>query len=127
MTNNDDLLMRLESTGGDKGFPWTTMQEAATRIRELEVELALYKGFHDGVCKTGTHVIVPNDVRQWPFYPIEMPYAKGGGGPAVIGEDAVGMVYEVWDRLYQTHGSFDKLPDAINAAMIKTAQEQYND
>jgi hypothetical protein len=34
-------------------------ERATARIRELEVELALYKGFHDCVCKTGTHVIVP--------------------------------------------------------------------
>ena len=25
----------------------------------LEAELAYYKGFHDGVCKDGTHVVVP--------------------------------------------------------------------
>lgn len=36
-----------------------TADKTAAHIRELEAELAFYKGFHDGVCKTGTHVIVP--------------------------------------------------------------------
>lgn len=34
--SDEELLGGLESTGGDKGFPWTVMRKAATRIRELK-------------------------------------------------------------------------------------------
>jgi uncharacterized protein YraI len=65
MTNNDDLLMRLESTGCDKGFPWTTMQEAAARIRELDARIKKSDEWAEQVSEKmfgvniGTNVIVP--------------------------------------------------------------------
>ena len=31
----------------------------ADRIQKLEAELAYYKGVHDGIYSTGTHVVVP--------------------------------------------------------------------
>lgn len=61
------------------------------------------------------------DVRRWPYYPIEMPVTDDGKGPATVGKDAVKITYEVWDRLYNSHGSFDNLPDAINEAMRLSA------
>ena len=51
-------------------------------IRELETELALYKGYHDGVEKNGTHVIVPvellTEIDQWhDFYVADAPEWEG--------------------------------------------------
>ncbi len=60
---------------------------------------------------------LPADVRQWPFYPIQMPFNADGKGPATIGVDAADIAYEVWDREFNTHASFNNLPDAINEAM----------
>jgi hypothetical protein len=60
---------------------------------------------------------LPTDTRLWPFYPIEMPLNKFQMGPATVGIDAATITYEVWDRDHTSHGSFDNLPDAINAAM----------
>lgn len=56
-------------------------------------------------------------VREWEYYPIEMPVDSEGRGPATMGVDAVRMTYEVWDQLFNVHASFDNLPDAINEAM----------
>lgn len=67
-------------------------------------------------------ITVPENVRRWPFYPIEMPVTADGQGPATVGADAAKITYEVWDRLYNSHGSFDNLPDAINEAMRKTVE-----
>lgn len=61
--------------------------------------------------------LLPSDVRQWFYYPIEMPLTEDGQGPATVGKDAARITYEVWDVLLNTHGSFDNLPDAINEAM----------
>lgn len=63
------------------------------------------------------HDIVVMDVRQWYYYPIEMPVTSNGDGPATVGIDAEKITYEVWDVLLNTHASFDNLPDAINEAM----------
>lgn len=60
---------------------------------------------------------LPADVRQWPFYPIQMPFNADGKGPATIGVDAADIAYEVWDIEFNTHASFNNLPDAINEAM----------
>jgi hypothetical protein len=57
-------------------------------------------------------------VQDWWHFPIEMPLDANGDGPATVGVDAVKITYEVWDRLLVTHGSFDNLPDAIDAAML---------
>ena len=57
------------------------------------------------------------DVRQWDYYPIEMPVTADGCGPATVGVDAVQITYELWDKLLTSHASFDNLPDAINEAM----------
>jgi hypothetical protein len=68
MTNSDDLLRRasehLEIDHNHEAglIPHATRKLAndlVARIRYLKAELALYKDFHDGVCETGTHVIVP--------------------------------------------------------------------
>lgn len=56
-------------------------------------------------------------VREWEYYPIEMPVDSEGRGPATIGVDAVRMTYEVWDQSFNTYASFDNMPDAINEAM----------
>ena len=57
----------------------------------------------------------PSDVRTWPFFPIIMPL-KNGTGPATY-EECDQITYEVWDLLFDTHGSFIYMPDAINKAM----------
>lgn len=51
---SDDLVQALRDS---KGWP-TLGHAAADRIEELEAELAYYRGFHDGICSTGTHVVV---------------------------------------------------------------------
>ena len=61
-----------------------------------------------------------NDVRTWPYYPIEMPSTKDGQGPATVGVDADKIEYEVWDHLCNSNGSYEYLPDAINEAMRLT-------
>lgn len=58
-----------------------------------------------------------DDVRAWWYYPIEFPLTADGRGPATVGVDAVKVEYHVWDQLYNTHGEFDNLPDAVNEAM----------
>ena len=67
-------------------------------------------------------ITVPANVREWLYYPIEMPMTADGKGPATVGKDAVKISYEVWDRLYNPHASFDNLPDAINEAMRLTIE-----
>ncbi len=57
------------------------------------------------------------DCRKWFYYPIEMPLTANNEGPATVGIDAAKITYEVWDMLFNTHGSFSNLPDAINEAM----------
>ncbi len=67
------------------------------------------------------------DCRKWFYYPIEMPLSKDGQGPATIGQDAEYITYEVWDVLFNTHGSFNNLPDAINEAIrLNTLLESEN-
>ena len=61
--------------------------------------------------------VVPSDIRRAFYYPIEMPVTADGHGPATVGVDAVKITYEVWDRLLNSHGSHDNLPDAINQAI----------
>lgn len=54
---------------------------------------------------------------DWFYYPIIIPMTEDDHGPAVIGEDAVKLVYEVWDQELTTHGRYETLYKAINAAM----------
>jgi hypothetical protein len=61
--------------------------------------------------------MLPTNVREWYFFPIEMPLSIDGQGPATVGVDAHQITYEVWDAELNTHGSFDNLPDAINKAI----------
>jgi uncharacterized membrane protein len=58
MTNNDDLLMRLESTGCDKGFPWTTMQEAAATIRKQQAEIERLRNYLERIEEASNHYAV---------------------------------------------------------------------
>lgn len=62
-------------------------------------------------------ISVDPNVRNWYYFPIEMPVDKDGCGPATLGVDAVRVTYEVWNALYETVARFDYLPDAINEAM----------
>lgn len=52
-----------------------------------------------------------------------MPVTTTGAGPATIGDDAVGLRFEVWDRELNTLADFEFLPDAINHAMIAASEE----
>lgn len=65
------------------------------------------------------NVTLPDDVRTWPYYPIEMPVTKDGQGPASVEKgEAHEITYEVWSRDFvETLGPFDNLPDAINLAI----------
>lgn len=56
------------------------------------------------------------NMRLWQYYPIEMLLNKDGHGPCNV-EEAHGLVYEVWDRAYNSHSTHKKLSDAINAAI----------
>lgn len=60
-------------------------------------------------------VIDSLDCREWWYYPVVMPLV-GGNGPASVLE-AEEITYEVWDKLLNTHGSYDNLYCAINEAM----------
>lgn len=54
--------------------------------------------------------------RDWFYYPITIPLAPSGMGPASI-EDATSITYEVWDQFCTSHGQFECLLDAINHAI----------
>lgn len=69
-------------------------------LPKLKAELAFYKGFHDGVCKTGTHVVVP----------VEPTEAMSRAGANVIRDTF--KAENQWKR-----------GQAIYRAMIKAAQE----
>ena len=64
---------------------------------------------------------------DWFYYPIIIPMADDNHGPAVIGEDAVKLVYEVWDQELTTHGRYETLYKAINAAMELEAKRINSD
>lgn len=56
--------------------------------------------------------------RSMRYYPIEMPVNAEGRGPASVGQDAVRIVYEVWEAdTFNSIGSFQYLSDAIAAAI----------
>jgi hypothetical protein len=59
MTNSDHLVYMTKADQQELYGLRRQTEQAAARIHELEFELARYKRFHDGVCNTGTHVIVP--------------------------------------------------------------------
>ena len=65
------------------------------------------------------------DMRNWPYVPIQMPYDKDGKGPCSI-EDAVKVVYEVWDECYVSHGTYDCLAEAVNVAMKLTLESYWS-
>lgn len=58
-----------------------------------------------------------NDIRKWFYYPIVIPVTCNGDGPAVVGEDAEHLTFDVWDQLCCSHGTYDNLLDAVNEAM----------
>lgn len=61
-------------------------------------------------------ISVSPNVREWYYFPIQMPVDKDGNGPAEVGL-SVRIDYEVWDQLCNTWASYNNLPDAINEAM----------
>lgn len=60
------------------------------------------------------------DCRTWPFKVLPMPL-KEGKGP-VSEEECDQITYEVWDIFYDSYGSFEYLPDAINKCLELTHQ-----
>jgi hypothetical protein len=56
-------------------------------------------------------------LKDWRHYPIDLPVTADGKGPAIIGEDAAYMTYEVWDDACISHGLFTTMRAAINLAM----------
>jgi hypothetical protein len=105
MTNSDDLLTRLERIADTLDITGLRssgecVERGIARIRDLEVELARYKGFHDGVCSAGTHLIVPVE-------------------PTEVMMDAAFNAYD--------GGRMSKQFAEIYSAMIRAAQEQDND
>jgi hypothetical protein len=55
-----------------------------------------------------------------------MPVTSAGWGPATVGLDADKITYCVWDKLFNEHGSFDNLYDAINEAMRLNHEDQHS-
>lgn len=51
--------------------------------------------------------------ERW-YFVIPMPVQPDGQGPAAL-KDAAEVLFEVWDQALATHGSFNNLPDAIDA------------
>lgn len=64
---------------------------------------------------------------DWFYYPMILPVTEDGDGPAIIGDDAAKLVYEVWDQELTSHGSFDTLYQAINKAMELEAKRINSD
>lgn len=64
----------------------------------------------------------PMDIRTWPYYPVVMPLKEGKGPVSEAECDQI--TFEVWDLLYNSHGSFGYLPDAINEAMRLTREQE---
>ena len=56
---------------------------------------------------------IPKTVGQSFYYVMEMPLNENNQGPCPI-KDAYKIVYEVWDRNYDTHFDSEFLVDAIN-------------
>lgn len=88
-------------------------RSAAARIRELLVELARYKGFHDGVCKTGTHVIVPVSYVTELKDMVRRAYLEGYEAAPVENDDFDVMKF----------AERDWLESDTHRAMIRAAQE----
>lgn len=80
--------------------------------------LAIAQDAVDAYVKSTAKQLDP-DIRNWYYFPIEMPIDKFGVGPATVGPNgnAVEIKYEVWDQTATTYGQFNSLPDAINHAM----------
>lgn len=96
-----ELRAHREFSEGSAGADWSKVEvclQAADAIEALAAENMKFA-----------------DVRTWFHYPIVMPL-KDGSGPASDAECDT-ITWEVWDKLLNTHGSFDNLPDAINEAM----------
>lgn len=66
---------------------------------------------------------LPDNIRIWSHFPIQMPLNADGEGPAAVGDDAVDIAYEVWDQVLTSHNTFGNLADAINCAMRLTKEE----
>ena len=63
--------------------------------------------------------------RRWLYYPIEIPLTESGEGPAIVGEDAASIVYEVWEAgTLRTLSSHECLPDAIEASLRAIAEQE---
>ena len=59
---------------------------------------------------------LPRDLNDWWFFVIDIPVDAEGNGPVTVAE-ASKIVYEVWDREFNTHGSFPYLRDAVALAV----------
>jgi hypothetical protein len=70
--------------------------------------------------------MLSRNCRDWFYFPIEMPVTSAGWGPATVGLDADKITYCVWDKLFNEHGSFDNLYDAINGAMRLNHEDQHS-
>jgi hypothetical protein len=70
--------------------------------------------------------MLSRNCRDWFYFPIEMPVTNAGWGPATVGLDADKITYCVWDKLFNEHGSFDNLYDAINEAMRLNHEDQHS-
>jgi hypothetical protein len=70
--------------------------------------------------------MLSRNCRDWFYFPIEMPVTSAGWGPATVGLDADKITYCVWDKLFNEHGSFDNLYDAINEAMRLNHEDQHS-
>lgn len=67
--------------------------------------------------------LVPVDTREWPLFVVPMPLNKNGSGPATIGDDAVTIQYEVWDRTYKVVSTHDNISDAVETCLLAATPE----
>jgi hypothetical protein len=57
----------------------------------------------------------PKNCRTWPFTVLTMPL-KDGKGP-VSDKECDALTWEVWDLFFDSYGSYEHLPDAINKCL----------
>lgn len=68
------------------------------------------------------YVLVDPNMRQWMYYPIMIPVTVDGDGPAIVGQDAARITFEVWDQACTSYSSHEFLADAINEAIRRNVE-----
>lgn len=66
-------------------------------------------------------ITLQRNVRERMYFVITMPLNVEGQGPCGI-QDAAEILFEVWDQVATSYGSFKFLPDAIAFAELRNEQ-----